>query len=329
MLSRSMIERRVEDFFTSTLASAPSDSLLIVAASGGVDSMVLLSLMLSLRERFGFKVGAAHVDHGLRETSAHDADFVSEFCRSRGLPFFLKRLSPVPNGENVESWCRRERYGFFSVVVRTQKAFAVCTAHHADDVLETFLMRLLANKEPRGILGVDERRTLLRPLLQVRRSEIEAYALENHIKNVEDETNLQTTFVRNRIRNLLLPFISEHFGGSSVDALASRGEYSAGDDELLSTLAEERLAGLPGSSDSSAFGSKGWVSAVRDALERAPHDLVWRIVERAFKGVLPFRLGRVKALELAEVLCGRRVAAQLPGGIKVRRSEGAITVSGV
>jgi tRNA(Ile)-lysidine synthetase-like protein len=324
-----MLHARVEEFFTHLFSSSEWNvgerpKVIVAAVSGGVDSMALLSLLLELRGKLGFSVSVAHVDHALREASAGDAEFVRSFCEERSIACSVRKLDRVPTGENVEDWCRRQRYKFFAELVEEKQAFAVCTAHHANDVLETFLMRLLANKELRGIGAFDVSRRLVRPLLGVRRSELEAFVAEKGLSYVQDETNSQTMFVRNRVRSLLVPFISEHFGASSVEGLICRAQALARDEDLFSKLSEERLQAV----GASPFGTKEWVKALRGVIEQSPAELSWRLIERAFLGVVPYRIGRLKALELVEVICHRQVAAQLPGGVEVRRSEGALTVKG-
>jgi tRNA(Ile)-lysidine synthetase-like protein len=319
----SMVESRLSQLFLLPEWGAERRERKIFAAvSGGVDSMALLKLLLELRTKLDFSLSVAHVDHGLRASSAGDADFVRGYCEKQSIACFVRRLGAVPDGENVEDWCRRERYLFFSELLAQENAFAVCTAHHANDVLETFVMRMLANKEARGIQAADLKRRVIRPLLGARRADLEAYVAQGGLDYVEDETNAQTAFVRNRVRNVLLPFVEEKFGAAAVDSLLLRAQASSADEDLLLQLAEERLREVR----SLPFGTRDWVRKLREVIEPVPPEFAWRIVERAFHELVPYRIGRLKALELAEVVCHRQVAAQLPGGVEVRRSEGAIIV---
>ena len=156
----------LQDFFK------PHASLL-VGFSGGVDSVALLHALHELREAMHFKLAACHVDHGFREESASDSTFARNFCETLEVDYYDMKMQPVPAGENLEAFARRERYKFFEKL-RLEHGFDwVLTAHHKDDVLETFFIRFLANKELKNIEHKDTSRGVYRPLLGVMKHELE------------------------------------------------------------------------------------------------------------------------------------------------------------
>jgi tRNA(Ile)-lysidine synthase TilS/MesJ len=159
-------------------------------------------------------------------------------------------------------------------------------------------------------------------LLTARRSDLIKYAQMHSLNYVEDETNQNIKFTRNRIRHELIPFLTEQFGDSVWSSLYDRAQYSAVDDSLLSEWASGFLSPIRELS----FGSVAWLRGVRGALETAPEPLRWRITEQALLELVKYRLGRTKATEASLVLIGERVAVQIPGGMELRRSKGELLV---
>jgi tRNA(Ile)-lysidine synthase len=190
------------------------DQLLIVGVSGGMDSMCLLHLLY----KSGFSIVAAHFDHSLRDTSSDDARFVQNACDLWGIPFELKRMDVnkycKEHGQNIEEGARNLRYEFLFDTAKNKGASAVLVAHHADDQVETVLMHFIRGAGLSGLKGMKYTSVLrqfsktipiIRPLLDVTRKSIEIYCLENEIPFVMDNTNMDVTFFRNRIRYELIP----------------------------------------------------------------------------------------------------------------------------
>jgi tRNA(Ile)-lysidine synthase len=176
-------------------------SRILVALSGGLDSMCLLHLL-----RFGvrgFELRAAHFDHAMRRDSAADAAWVRGVCRAWQVPLASARAERAPASENA---ARELRYHFLHDVFRTVGADVICTAHHADDQAETVLFRLIRGTGLTGLAGIPERRgVLFRPLLSRTRRELESYAAAAGLRWRDDPSNLDLRYARNRIRHVLLP----------------------------------------------------------------------------------------------------------------------------
>ena len=195
------------------LRSQLEKQTLLVAVSGGLDSVVLLHVLHSLRERLQIKLHLVHVNHGVRgKDSDHDSHFVAALAKKMGLPVTRKKIKGDMSGAG-ENLLRRLRYEILFAVKDQVKATFVLTAHHQDDLLETRLMRLLQGTGIHGLkaMTILDQDRLLRPLLDVKRKEIEEYAKSKKIQWRNDATNLDTTKLRNWIRrNWLGVLRAEH-----------------------------------------------------------------------------------------------------------------------
>ena len=182
-----------------------------LAVSGGADSTALAVLMAMLQQEHGFRAVVLHVDHGLRPDSAADARFVKRLARELGLPFHGTRVQVVrARGESLEMAARRERLAFFARMVRRLKLDAIATGHHADDVAETFLMRLARGSSAAGLAGLKRIShvngiTFIRPLLDLRDAELRDFLRRRNIAWREDATNTDTSILRNKVRHVVLP----------------------------------------------------------------------------------------------------------------------------
>ena len=275
----------------------PAESRLLLAVSGGIDSIALLHAAVSLRKLMKWELQVAHVDHGLREESGHEARLVSQIASGLGLRFHLRKLEP-PRRENLEAWGRRERYRFFKQILANENLDFVVTAHTADDVAETLLMRLLANKELKSIVSHDLSRRCLRPLLRVPRREVERYAGRHRLVYCQDRSNFDTRLLRNRVRHELLPLIERLFDPRAKEILAYRAQAVAEDIDELYRAIGPSVTKL----ESMSFGSPKWRRAVGSELSRLGPALRWRLCETLMKPKLGFNLGREASRRLERVL---------------------------
>ncbi len=292
----------------------------LLAVSGGIDSVALLHGTYQLRRELKLEIEVAHLDHGLRQFSAEDAEFVSANCKDLDIKFHLKKLSGAPEGENVERWGRRERYAFFSELIYKLELDAVLTAHNADDVAETFLMRLIANKELKSIEKFDPVRLCLRPLLNVSRATIVNYATANGLKFREDKTNLDQDFLRNKIRHTLIPFLEENFDPRVKEVLSIRASGVEEDIRTLENQAAIALAPL----DRFEFGSKEWLRNLREILLSLESTVAWRVVDQLLIPKLGFNLGREHSCLVLDFIIGNADGIELPTGVSLRRKDGGL-----
>jgi tRNA(Ile)-lysidine synthase len=203
-----------------------------VAVSGGADSVALLALLLEARYGLGVVVSVAHYNHRLRGGEADaDAKFVEELAASREVPFFSARAETLHEA-NVEALARQDRYRFFKQLVREGRVGKVATAHTADDQAETVLARLLRGGGPAGLAGILPvvRGCIVRPLLETRRAELRAWAVARGLGWREDSTNLDRRFLRNRIRQELIPQLERDYNPGIVNVLSHTAEVARGDE---------------------------------------------------------------------------------------------------
>jgi tRNA(Ile)-lysidine synthase len=190
----------------------------IVGVSAGVDSMVLLHLLNAYRETFHLSLIVAHVNHGFRpEESEREAELVQKESAQFRLPFeygqFNVREFQELAGLSPQDAARRIRFHFFYDLLRKHHAQKIALGHHADDQVETVLLRLIRGSGLQGLKGIlpIRERKVIRPLLEVWREEIDAFALGKKIPFLLDSSNLKKDYLRNRIRLSLIPFIEEEY----------------------------------------------------------------------------------------------------------------------
>jgi len=187
------------------------DKPIIVGVSGGIDSVVLLHILVSL----GYDCIIAHCNFHLRtEESNRDEKFVRSLARNYNFPFYSIDFQTTEyatnNGISIEMAARDLRYNWFSELLEKHHAQAVAVAHHADDSIETMLMNLMRGTGLRGMTGISSRnKNVVRPLLCCTRSELENYLIEHELEHVEDSTNSLSDYKRNKIRNEILPLLTE------------------------------------------------------------------------------------------------------------------------
>lgn len=190
--------------FSRRLDLLPAQGTVLCALSGGRDSVALLHFL----KEHGFSVSAAHFDHHLRENSGEDARFCRELCAKWGVPFYQGEGDVASMAGNTEANARAARYAFLEETAARTGAARIATAHNADDELETVLLHLTRGCGLNGLTGIQPRRGLLiRPLLKTTRSAIDAYVQEFQLPFVEDETNADTGYSRNRIRHQVVPVL--------------------------------------------------------------------------------------------------------------------------
>lgn len=220
---------------------------LLVACSGGVDSMVLLHLLHQYEAQLQVTIGAAHVDHMLRGAqSAADGDLVRTFCKERHIPFYSGAVA-VPeklqqkNG-NVQQICREGRYQYLAEVMDKEGYDVLVTAHHGEDQLETLLMQLTKG---RSLLGMPIQRTfhkqrLVRPLLFADKTMLYRYAEWHYIPFREDPSNRTHDYMRNRFRHTIIPKLLDE-NESLVYAVAKVAQDAQEDERYLQKLTESWL----------------------------------------------------------------------------------------
>ena len=231
-LNRAVMEKAVAAAFER------QDGRILVAVSGGVDSLALLVVAAGVA---GARMGVASLDHGLRPEGSAEVERVRELVRSLGLPFHTECLGLQP-GPGAEARARVARYAALDRIAREHGYDAIATAHTADDQAETLLMRLARGSALRGAAAIRaDGPRLLRPLLGVRRAQTEALVAAAGLDPVRDPTNEDPGLFRTRIRHHVLPVLRQAAGPSVVERLARFARSAAEDEELLAGYAAHAL----------------------------------------------------------------------------------------
>jgi tRNA(Ile)-lysidine synthase len=302
---------------------APGQTLL-AAVSGGLDSTVLLHLLADLRERMGFRLHAAHLDHGLRGAAGEaDAAFAAQTCRRLGVPLTAARRPVRPRpGESPEAAARRVRYRFLFAAARALGGARLVTAHHADDLAETVLMRMLAGAGSAGLAAMARPRPrVVRPLLGVPKAALRDLARARGIDWREDGSNADPRFARNRLRHEVLPALEAARPGAAA-ALCREARVLADEADYLARAAADALAPLLREAGNGATAlDRAGLAALHPALARAG-------LARLLGDLVPGHAGtaHVEALmDLARGRTGRR--ADLPGGVVAEARYGLLVLA--
>lgn len=218
----------------------PPNSRLVLAISGGIDSVVLLDLLAQLKDAREWGLVVAHVDHKVRPGSDQDAIFVSELADRYGLPFRLGQLNPASSSE---AELRRGRYDFLESVRQGEKADYIVTAHHGGDRIETAILNLVRGADRSGVVALKPTRgQIVRPLLGFTRGDILTYASLHDLPYREDPTNASPTYLRNVIRHQVLadaPVNDPHFRVKFVSKLDELEQLNSKIDYGLERLVEQ------------------------------------------------------------------------------------------
>lgn len=222
---------------------------IVVAVSGGADSLALADLLFNVKQRFNLEICIAHYEHGLRgQASLDDAEFVKDFADNLGVKFFCEhgdvKKFAAENKISIETAARQLRYNFLNKVKRNMNFDAIALAHHADDQAETILMRLLRGATSAGLGAMKFSTTsaeyglLLRPLLRFKKSELESYCVTRGLIPRIDATNFEPDATRNKVRLELLPAL-ENFNPAVVDTLCRFAEVTADEADFIQLETEK------------------------------------------------------------------------------------------
>lgn len=238
-----MLEEKVRKTIREYNLIEKNDSI-VVGVSGGPDSMTLLSILLKLKEEFNLKIYVAHVNHMLRENAIKDEEYVKEVCEKNNIEIFIKKanISEIAQKEKIglEEAGRNVRYNFFEEVLKNTESNKIAIAHNLNDKVETIIMNTLRGSGVSGLKGIEaKRKKYIRPLIEIERYEIEKYCIENKINPRHDESNDDNTYTRNKIRNIVIPYIKNEFNPNIIKTLNRLSEIIKEEDEYVQSETEK------------------------------------------------------------------------------------------
>lgn len=216
------------------------DDNVLVALSGGPDSICLLDILYNLKDKLHIKLGAVHINHMLRgEEANEDEAFVKEFCKKLSIPCYTKRIDINKYAKDTkmssEAAGREARYKFFEEIAEKHSFNKIATAHNANDQAETVLFRLIRGSGLEGLCGIKNYRDskIIRPILCLCREEVEKYVESKELKPRIDKTNFERIYNRNKIRLDILPYIKENFNQNIIETLNRTALQLQKDNEFL------------------------------------------------------------------------------------------------
>ncbi|MEA1883217.1 MAG: tRNA lysidine(34) synthetase TilS [Thermotogota bacterium] len=241
-------ERFLKNLFSFIKENTNKEDKFVLAISGGSDSMVLLDLFQVFSKKYPITFCVANVDHRIRKESSEEQLWLKKLCEEQKMPFYAESVDIIKMKRNLgaktslEELARDERQKMLKKIKKDYNAQWVITAHHQDDLLETFFLRLIRGT---GLNGINTMNSVdgfyLRPLLSYSKEEIVAYSKEKGLFYFNDQTNDDTRFLRNKIRHRLIPYFTNEFGNEVKDVLIRDIENLKNADRALSELINKVL----------------------------------------------------------------------------------------
>ena len=212
----------------------------IVGVSGGPDSLALLNILMNLKkqEKLKIEIIVCHINHGLRKEAEEEQIRVERFCNMNDIPCYTKKVKIKEIAENnrigTEEAGRNVRYAFFYEIADKEKANKIATAHTANDNAETVLMNIIRGSGIAGLKGIERKRNnVIRPLIECSREKIEEYCKKNDLHPSIDQSNFENIYTRNKVRNLLIPYIKENFNPNIVQSINRLSSLAAQENEYI------------------------------------------------------------------------------------------------
>ena len=210
----------------------------VLAVSGGPDSICMLDILNDIKNDvtidINFEIVVAHVNHMIRKEAEEDEKYVKKYCEEKQIEFYSKSIDVQKMANNnkigVEEAGRKARYDFFDEILEKANAQKIAIAHNKNDKVETVLMHILRGSGINGLKGIEAKRgKYIRPLIECERNEIEEYCSKKNLQPRIDKTNFENEYTRNKVRNLLIPYIQKEFNPNLIQTI----------DRLSNLVAEE------------------------------------------------------------------------------------------
>lgn len=219
---------------------------IVIGVSGGPDSIALLNVLLEIKNEniINFDVVVCHINHMIREEANDDEEYVLNFCKKYNIEFYARRIEIEKIAKEskigTEEAGRNARYEFFNEILERTSSNKIATAHTSNDNAETVLMNIIRGSGTSGLKGIEVKRdNLIRPLIECNREEIEKYCEENELDPRIDKTNFKNIYTRNKVRNMLIPYIKENFNPNIIEGINRLSDLSKQENEYLERETEK------------------------------------------------------------------------------------------
>ena len=214
---------------------------IVLGVSGGPDSICMLDMMRELKEEknINFEIYVAHINHMIREEAINDEKYVQNYCLKHNIEFFVKRadVQKIANDKKIgtEEAGRKVRYDFFEEVLQKTGSNKIAIAHNKNDKIETIIMHLLRGSGLSGLKGIEPIRDnkYIRPLIECERQEIEQYCKNRKLQPRIDKTNFENEYTRNKIRNIVIPYIKKEFNPNIIQTLSRLSEVATDESNYI------------------------------------------------------------------------------------------------
>lgn len=239
-----MLEKKVIKLIKKYELIKDGDNI-VVGVSGGPDSIALLNILINLKETIKFNIVVAHINHMIRTEAQEETKYVEQFCKQNKIDCYVKKENVEAIAKNnkigTEEAGRNLRYSFFNEILAKINGNKIATAHTANDNAETVLMNIIRGSGISGLKGIEIKREdkYIRPLLETTRQEIEEYCNINKLNPKIDKTNKENIYTRNKVRNLLIPYIEKEFNPNIISTLNRLSELALNDNNYIEKIVEE------------------------------------------------------------------------------------------
>ena len=241
-------ENMLEDKVLNTIKryeQIKSGDTIVVGVSGGPDSICLLNVLKNLQNELKINIVVAHINHMIRKEADSETEFVQDFCEQRDIKCFVKKADVLQIAKEkklgTEEVGRKIRYDFFEEVKNLVGGNKIATAHNANDNAETVLMNFLRGSGSTGLKGIEPIRDnkLIRPIIECTRQEIEQYCNEKGLNPKYDKTNQENIYTRNKIRNMLIPYIQDNFNPNIIETINIMSNLIATDEMYFKSIVKQ------------------------------------------------------------------------------------------
>ena len=219
-----------------------SGDQVLIAVSGGPDSMCLLDILNKLKEKLNVEIAVAHVNHGLREEANEETEYIKNYCDKYNIKIYVKYADVTELAKKdkigLEEEGRKVRYSFFEEVLAKMGFNKIAIAHNMNDKAETVIMNIIRGSGSIGLKGIEPIRDnkYIRPLIETQRQDIESYCEKNKLNPRFDKSNDDNTYTRNKVRNILIPFIKKEFNPNIIKSINNLSEIIAEEQNYLEKI---------------------------------------------------------------------------------------------
>lgn len=220
---------------------------IVLGVSGGPDSISMLNILRELKEggTLQFSMVVAHINHMIREEAVEDEKYVEDYCKKNGIECYVKRINVIEYAQNnkigIEEAGRKARYDFFDEIAQKTNANKIAIAHNKNDKIETIIMHILRGSGLSGLKGIEPIRNnrYIRPLIDCERQEIEDYCEKEKLNPRIDKTNFENDYTRNKIRNIVIPYIKEEFNSNIIETINRLSEVITAEENYMDKIVKE------------------------------------------------------------------------------------------